>query len=320
MKARAIFLDAKTIGEDISLQPLHEVSDITILPSISDDEVLRACRGLPIIVTNKIPFDRKRLEALSPDLRLICLTATGYNNVDIPAANELGIVVCNVRGYSTTSVAQHTIGMALALLQQLEYYHHFVVSGAYSRSKMFTNFERTWYELEGKTWGIIGMGAIGKKVAEVASVLGCNIAYYSTSGKNTTQGYTHLALADLLGQSHIVSIHAPLNNATRNLINAEKLSYMKKDAILINAGRGGIVAEDDLAETLLEGGIRGAALDVFSNEPIEADSPLLQLPEGRILLSPHAAWGSTEARTRVIEGVAKNIRAYLNGKPQNTVG
>ncbi|GAB6089274.1 NAD(P)-dependent oxidoreductase [Spirochaeta dissipatitropha] len=319
MKPSAVFLDALTIGNDISLQELHDVSEIDIYDQTDTEDVIRLCHGKAVIITNKIIFDRSLLHELSDKLRLICLTATGYNNIDVDAATELGILVCNVRDYSTDSVAQHTFNLCLNLLQQTDYYHRYIAEGEYSQAPVFTHFGRPWFELSGKTWGIIGMGAIGKRTAEIASAFGCRIIYYSSSGMDRTPEYCRHDLHELLKESDIISIHAPLTEKTNGLIGLKELRLMQKDSLIINVGRGGIIKENDLAAALREGIIRGAAVDVFTNEPLEQESSLLDVPEGRLLLSPHIAWGSTEARQRVIAAVAGNIRAYAAGHPVNTV-
>ena len=319
MKPSAVFLDAATLGDDLSLDPLHQIADMQVFAATGDDQVVERCRGAAVVVTNKVVFDQHRLRELQPSLRLICLTATGYNNVDTRAAAELGITVCNVRDYSTDSVAQHTLAMTLALLQHLAYYAEFVAGGAYVNAPVFTHFGRPWYELAGKTWGIIGMGAIGRRTAQLAAALGCRVVYYSSTGQNRDANYQRLELEDLLGSSQVVSIHAPLNDRTRNLIAARELELLQPEAVLVNVGRGGIVNETDLAQALHRGLLRGAALDVFVDEPVRPDSPLLHVPSERLLMTPHIAWGSIEARTRVVTGVADNIGAFQAGRPQNVV-
>ncbi|AFG38746.1 NAD(P)-dependent oxidoreductase [Spirochaeta africana] len=320
MKPQAVFLDAATLGEDISLQPLHRAAEITIHQTTPEAEVLERCRGASVVVTNKIRFDRHRLQSLSQTLRLICLTATGYDNIDITAAREFGITVCNVRDYSTDSVAQHTLAITLSLLQHITYYAEFTASGSYSAAPAFTHFGRPWFELANKTWGIIGMGAIGRKTAAIAAALGCRVLYYSSSGQDREPRFERVELAELLQRSQVVSIHAPRTERTSGLIAAAELAQMQSDAILVNVGRGGIVDEAALATALQAGEIRGAALDVFVDEPLLPDSPLLGIDRSRLLLTPHVAWGSIEARSRVVAGVADNILAFQRGTPENTVG
>lgn len=320
MKPQAVFLDAATLGDDLSLEPLSAAAAISIYPVTGEQEVEERCRGAAVVITNKVVFTRERLQALQEHLRLICLTATGFNNVDVKAARELGITVCNVKGYSTDSVAQHTLAISLSLLQQIRYYADFVHDGSYAHAPVFTHFGRPWYEVTGKTWGIIGMGAIGSRTAGIVQSLGCEVIYYSSSGKDRDTRYARAELDELLAKSHIISIHAPLNNRTKGLIGKRELALMKPDAILVNVGRGGIVDEQDLAEALVHGRIRGAAIDVFVNEPIEQNSALLEVPHDRLLMTPHIAWGSIEARQRVVEGVVHNIQQFMLGTPTNVVG
>jgi glycerate dehydrogenase len=248
----------------------------------------------------------------APNLKLICVTATGVNNIDTAYAGQKGIAVKNVAGYSTESVVQSTFASLLALLHNIPYFDYYVKSGAYSTSPMFTHFGHTFRELTGKPFGIIGMGAIGKRVAGVAGAFGANVSYYSTSGQNTCPGYTRLGLPELLRQSDVVSIHAPLNEKTKNLIDYAALQTMKPTALLVNMGRGGIVNETDLAKALDNGLIGGAAIDVYEQEPLPDDHPYLCVKNRqRLILTPHVAWSSTEARTRLIQLTAKNIETFI---------
>lgn len=319
MKPHAVFLDAATIGDDIPLDTLSTHSRMTVFPTTSDEQVEERCQGSAVVVTNKAVFQHDRLQRLSSHLKLICLTATGYDNIDTKAAAELGITVCNVRDYSTDSVAQHTLTMTLSLLQQIEYYHHFVSDGHYTHSPVFTHFGRPWYELAGKTWGIIGLGSIGRRTAEIVETIGCKVVYYSSSNKDRDPARQRLSLDELLRVSDVVSIHAPLNTHTKGLIGSAELEQMQSHSIIVNVGRGGIIQEEALADILQQNRIRGAAIDVFVDEPIQQDSPLLAVDSERLLLTPHIAWGSTEARKRVIQGVADNIGSFFAGTPQNVV-
>nr|WP_297889231.1 NAD(P)-dependent oxidoreductase [Sulfurihydrogenibium sp.] len=230
------------------------------------------------------------------------------------------MAVTNVAGYSTNSVVQHTFGMLFYLLEHLRYYDEYVKSGGYAKSPIFTHIGKPFWEIYGKTWGIIGLGTIGKKVAQIAESFGCDVIYYSTSGKNTAQKYPHKALDELLSISDIVSIHAPLNEYTKNLITYEKLKLMKKTAILLNLGRGGIVNEEDLAKALDEGLIAAAGLDVLEKEPMNLDNPLLQIKnKDRLLITPHIAWTSIEARQTLVKEIYLNIDAFIHGKQRNRV-
>lgn len=312
-------LDSATLGSDIDTNILSQFGDFRDYPATDAKDVVERIGESEVVVTNKIVMDATVLEA-ARSLRLICLTATGVNNIDLAAAERLGIAVTNVAGYSTASVAQHTVASTLSLLEHLHYYDDYIKSGQYSGNTMFTHLKRTFWELDGKHWGIIGLGAIGKAVATVAEALGCTISYYSTSGRNTDAPYPRVELAELLEHSDIVSIHAPLNEKTKGLLTTDELSLMKPHAVLVNVGRGGIVHERDLAQALRDGLIRAAAIDVFEREPVEADNPLLAPDIGeKLLLTPHIAWASVEARTRVIAEVSANIQAFLAGEKRNRV-
>ena len=246
--------------------------------------------------------------------------ATGYNNIDIEYAKENGIAVTNVAGYSTGTVAQHTFELLLTLYDNIRYFDDFVKSGEYSKSGMFTNLERTYNDLSGKVWGIIGLGNIGKKVAKIAQAFGARVVYYSTSGKNSDSNFVRVELEELLKTCDVISIHAPLNEKTKGLINYKALTMMKKDAILINVGRGPIVVDEDLAQAIDEEIIGGAALDVFEAEPIPNNNPLLSIKNTeKLIMTPHIAWASEEARDRLFTDLLENIRAYNRGQKRNRV-
>ncbi len=305
-----VFLDASSIG-NTDLSALSALGNFTAFPDTAPNQLLVRCREADVIITNKVKLLRNELEAL-PRLKLICIAATGMNNVDLPAAAEKGIPVRNVPGYSTDSVAELTFTLALSLSHHLSYQDQYVKSGSYSRSGLFTNYTRTFHELRDKQWGIIGMGTIGKRVAELAACFGTHVSYHSTSGKNREAGYPHKTLENLLKDSDIISIHAPLNDQTRFMIGYNQLRLMKPDAFLINVGRGKIVREIDLARALREGKLAGAGLDVFEQEPILPEHPLLadDIKE-KVLLTPHIAWASIEARQRLVDATAAHIKDLL---------
>lgn len=308
---KIVFLDTKTMGEVPNLEILKKLGDIIYYPITHPTETLNRLKEAYIAITCKVDIDKPLMEKL-PVLKLICIAATGTNNIDLEFARIKGIQVKNVSGYSTNSVAQSTFSMILALLNHTAYFDNYVKSGNYSTNDTFTHIGRSIKELHGKNFGIIGLGSIGKKVAEIAEVFGCNIYYFSTSGKNKYHKYVQLTFEELLSISDIVSIHAPLNDATRNLVDYDKLRLMKPSAILINTGRGGIVNEADLAKSLNEGLIGGAGIDVFTKEPIAPDNPLLYIKEKeKIIFSPHSAWTSIEARKLLIEKIAENIRGFI---------
>jgi glycerate dehydrogenase len=306
---KIVFLDEYSVaGRDMS--SVARFGDYVGYNMTRPEEVLERCKGAEIVIANKVVLSAEIMRAL-PCLKLICVAATGMNNVDLVAAAELGIEVRNAIGYSTYSVAETTLCSALALLREVVYYDEYFHSGRYAKSDRPFNFDRPTSQIRGKKWGIIGLGNIGREVARLASAFGCEVSYTSTSGVARKEEYPALPLEDLLAESDIVSIHAPLNAKTLNLIDKRELSLMKPSAILINVARGGIVNEEALAAALDGGVIRGAALDVFSTEPL-TDSPLYRIKERhKLLASPHNAWSSDDAIDRLIGCIAKNIEEFL---------
>lgn len=309
-----VFLDAKTVGTPPNLDKLKELGDVTFYPYTQPEQTEERIREADIVITNKVVLDEELISKFTGQLKMIAIAATGMNNVDLESAEKHGVVVKNVAGYATDSVAQSTFSMLFRLMQDLEYYDDFIKSGEYSKSEIFTNLDRPFHELKGKRFGIIGLGTIGQRVAEIAEVFGAETVYYSTSGKNTDQPYKRMDLAELLKTSDVVSIHAPLNENTDNLIAYDQIKKMKRSAILINTGRGRIVNEADLAKALDKELIAGAALDVFEQEPMSKENPLLKVQKrSGLLMLPHITWSSVEARTELIEGVYYNIREFLDG-------
>lgn len=308
---RLVLLDADTLGHDLDLTPIEKFGKLIKYHCTKADETLSRIEDADIVLTNKVVINRSMMEQ-SPKLKLICVTATGMNNIDLIAAKELGIEVKNVAGYSTESVAQHTMAMGLYLIEKLGYYNNTVKCGTWSRGEMFTDLSKPFFEISGKQWGIIGLGAIGREVATVATAFGATVSYYSTSGNNRKQAYQHKELDRLLSESDIISIHAPLNEQTKNLISKDNLSLLKEGAILLNLGRGGIVNEADLAEKLNNSHIY-VGLDVMAKEPIEIDNPLLCInnPE-QLLITPHIAWASIEAREKLLDRLIENIRTFVD--------
>lgn len=309
-----VFLDASTIGDVPNLDSLKELGDVTFYDVTRPDETADRIREADVAITNKVVFTRELMKA-AENLKLICIAATGMNNVDREAAEDLGIAVKNVAGYASVSVAQTTFAMILHLQMDLKRYDNFVKSGDYSESPIFTNMDQNYREISDMRFGIIGLGNIGRKVADIATAFGAEVVYYSTSGKNTDQPYQRLKLEELLNTSDVVSIHAPLNENTDGLIGAKQLRQMKTTALLINTGRGGIVNEKDLAQALDDDAISGAALDVFEQEPLNPDNPLLKIKnKDRLLLTPHIAWASVEARIELIEGVKNNVKEFIGAE------
>jgi glycerate dehydrogenase len=309
---KIVFLDEYSVcGRDLS--SIKKFGDYTGYETTSPDQVLERCADAEVVISNKVVLDATIIASL-PKLRLICVAATGMNNIDLNAAAEHGVEVRNAVGYSTYSVAETTICSALSLLREVTYYDNYFKSGEYAKSERIFNFDRPTAQLRGKRWGIIGMGNIGREVARLAEAFGCEVVYYSTSGVERDEVYNKLSLNELLNSSDVISIHCPLNERTQNLISAKELAMIKKSAILINVARGGIVNEVALAEALNNGNLRGAALDVFTTEPLR-ESPLYNLQDPyRLLASPHNAWSSVEAIDRLIACIAGNIQEYTAKK------
>lgn len=317
-KKIAVF-QTNTLGKDVDLSELLKLGDVTMYPFVSQDEVIEKARDAEVLVTNKNIINKDVIDCL-PKLKLIALTATGYNNVDVEYAREKGIKVSNVKGYSTDTVAQHTLALALHLIEKNHLYDEFVKSKQYCHHDMFSYFDYQFHDISSMTWGIAGLGNIGRKVADIVSTMGANVQYYSTSGKNSTDDYKQVDFDTLLATSDIISIHAPLNDQTKYLFNKETMRKMKYHSYLINVGRGPIVNEEDLVELLNQGWFDGVGLDVFENEPLPADSPLFNIKDmNKVILTPHVAWGSQEARQRLVHEVYLNIKAYLRGENRNIV-
>jgi len=307
---KIVFLDKKTIGEVSNLNLVHRLGEIEMYDNTFPEEVVGRAAGMDVIITNKVVINRKIIDSL-PDLKLICVAATGMNNIDIDYAKEKGIEVKNVVAYSTDSVAQTTFAMLLYLLNRHSYYDAYVKSSAYGRSDIFTHHGPGFWELAGKRFGIIGLGNIGRRVAKIAESFGMEVVFYSTTGRNNNINYKRFDLDTLLNTADIVSIHAPLTELTEDLITYEKIGMMKRCAILLNTGRGGIINEGDLVRALNDNLIAAAGLDVLTQEPISQASPLLKvMDKDKIIVTPHIAWASIEARERLIEKIAKNIEAF----------
>lgn len=308
---KIVNLDAKTIGADADFSALKEFGEYVSYPLTSYDETLERCRGAQIVLTNKVVLDKALLEQLS-ELKLICVTATGTNIVDVEFAKSRGIEVKNVAGYSTLSVAQHTLTMALDCLSQIHYYDDYVKSGEWCKSEIFTHLAGGRRGLAGLKWGIIGFGSIGARVAHLASAFDAKVCYTSTSGKNTASTYPRMELDELLAQSDIISIHAPLNSATMNLIDSAKIAKLKKGAVLINVGRGSIVNEEAVAKTLKNGADFYYACDVLEKEPMRAGHPFLDRAiQSRLLLTPHIAYAYGNSLRELISMSIDNVRSFF---------
>ena len=300
------FLDAATMG-NVSFEPFERLGEFVSYDNSTPEEARERVRDIDVLLINKVLVDKALIDS-APNLKLICIAATGVNNIDVECAASKGIPVRNAVGYSTDSVVQSTFMHILSLVGGAPYFDASVKSGNYSRSGMFTDPNWNWWELAGKTIGIIGLGNIGKKVAHIAEAFGMNVCYFSTSGTGHCKDYPSLSLEELLRKSDIVSIHAPLNERTKDLIGREQLALMKPSAYLVNMGRGAIVVEKVLADAVDAGVIAGAGIDVFVTEPVPEDHPYLKMahPE-RMRLAPHVAWASVEARKRLVGIMAENI-------------
>lgn len=306
-----VFLDAYSLG-DSDLSKIKALGTCEFYETTLPDETAARCAAADVVITNKVKMTREVMEQ-ARRLRLICVAATGTNNIDHAAAEALGIAVRNVPGYSTMSVAETTLALVMGLWRQTPYYDRFVKSGAYTASGRIFHLDRPVHELRGKCWGIIGMGQIGREVARVAEALGTEVCYYSTSGKNLSAGWPCLPLEEVLGKADVLSVHAPLNAATAGLIGGEAIRRMRPSAVLVNVARGGIVDEAAVASALNEGRLAGYGTDVFPEEPLPADSPLWQVKDPtRLLLTPHYAWASAEARDRLADAIAQHILQLKN--------
>ncbi len=309
---KIVLLDRDTLGS-VDLSIFERFGDFISYDKTNRNETLQRVKDSDIIITNKVVIDKGILQNCK-SLKLICIAATGMNNVDLEFAKIQGVEVKNVAGYSTASVTQATFTLLLSLIGNSCFYDEYVKSKKWSKSPIFTNLEKEFFEIKGKTWGIIGLGNIGKAVANVATAFGANVIYYSTSGVNRDNLYQRKNLYDLLKDSDIVSIHAPLNKKTDNLIKKDELSLMKKGAIILNMGRGGIVNEEDLAYAVDNFDIL-AGLDVSKVEPMPSDNPLLHVEQKEnIIFSPHIAWASKEARATLVKMIADNIENFLKGE------
>lgn len=315
---KLIFLDVKTLGFPVDVSILDRFGQVSVYDDVPDSEVGRVIHDAEILITNQNRLNERNLKS-AEKLKLICQTGTGYNNIDVEYCRRKGIAVTNVPGYAASSVAQHTFAMLFYLISHSAYYDRYT-KYEYSKGVRTLHQNKEFFELEGKTWGIIGMGQIGRKVAQYAGGFGCNIVYYSTSGQNRQSSFQRVTLEEVLSRSDILSIHAPLNESTRNLIGRQELRSMKPTAYLLNLGRGGIVRESDLANALKEKWIAGAGLDVFEQEPLPPDHPLIQLSDcENLYMTPHIGYASIESRMRLMESIGGNIECFLKGEPQNRI-
>ncbi|MBQ4557257.1 MAG: hydroxyacid dehydrogenase [Clostridia bacterium] len=309
-------LDAATLGDGLDFSVLERFGEVIRYDGTAAYEVAERISDADIIIINKIKINDDTLR-LASKLKLVCVFATGYDNIDLDACRKKNIAVCNVKGYSTHSVAQLTVLMALMLIEKIGAYTDFVKDGSYTASGIANRLIPINHELYGKTWGIVGAGAIGKQVAKVAEAFGCKVLAFKRTPDESLDCVT---LEELLVRSDIVSLHTPLNDSTRNLIGARELDMMKNDAILINVARGAVTDEAAVAKAVLGGSIGGFATDVYSVEPFPADHPMASLCNcENAMLTPHMAWGALEARVRCLDEIVQNIESFLNGGKRNRV-
>lgn len=308
-------LDSATLGDDISFDEFRRIGDVDVYDMTPDDAVYDRINGSDVVVVNKLKLNRSNLE--NSGIKLICVAATGYDNIDVDYCRENGIGVCNVVGYSTDCVAQVTVAMVLSLVNHLPEYNRCVTDGSYTRSGVQNRLVPVYHELAGKTWGIVGAGNIGGKVAEIARAFGCSVIVYK---RTPDERFECSDLDTVMTQSDIISVHLPLSDSTRNIINAGRISLMKKDAVIVNVARGAVWDEEAVADAVEKGRIGGMGCDVYSAEPMSSEHPFNRIMHlDNVCLTPHMAWGSYESRSRCISTMAKNIKCYFNGEKFNRV-
>ena len=310
-------LDIDTLGDDLDLSAVEGLGDVTIYPLTLQSDVKERITDADVLIINKVKLNSQNLP-FAKNLKLICITATGFDNVDIEYCREHGIAVCNVAGYSTDSVVQLTMAMAFSLTTNLNAFDSYVKSGTYTESGTFNCLKPVFHEMSKMTWGVVGLGNIGGKVAKVAQAMGCKVLAYK---KTPVDDFECVDIDTLCEQSDIISLHTPLNDGTYHLINKDRLSKMKKNAILINVARGAVVDEAAVSDAVINGKIAGLGVDVYSTEPMQKDSPYQQLlGRSNVIFTPHMAWGAYEARNRCIEEVAENIKSFMkNGRRSRIV-
>jgi len=309
-------LDSSTLGEDIDLSLLNSLGNVSVYSKTTQEEVTERISDADVLVLNKVKLTCENLP-VAKNLKLICITATGFDNVDIEYCKNNGIAVCNVCGYSTDSVAQLTVSLVLSLIMHLEEYNHYVKNGDYTKSGVHNHLKPVFHEISSMTWGIVGYGNIGKKVADVARAFGCRVIVYK---KHLIDDVECVDIETLCKESDIITVHLPLTEETKWIIDEKQFDMMKKTAVMVNVARGAVVNEEAVSKALKDGKIGGFATDVYSVEPLQKDNPLNEVIEYRnVLLTPHMAWGAYEARVRCMEEVKKNIEAFFKGEIRNRV-
>ena len=316
---KLVVLERNSAGTDIDVSCFEKFGEVDYYPNTVAHNTAERVKDADIIIANKAPLNETTLKG-APNVKLICLFATGFDNVDLDYCRSRGIKVANVVNYCTSTVAQHTLLLALMLAEKIAFYDEYVKSGTYSAQDRFSNFDRVFNDLEGKTWGIVGMGTIGRRVAGLAQAFGCKVIFYSASGRSTCTDYERVGFDTLLQESDILSLHCPLSDRTRGLFNKEAFARMKETAILVNVARGPVVDTQALYDALTGQQIAGAGLDVLEQEPMTKDNPLAQIKDStKLIITPHMSWASLESRTRLVEEVVRNIEAFLAGEDRNVV-
>lgn len=314
---RIVILDAKTLGDGVNFDAISSTGELTLHSLTAPDQIAERIADAEVVIVNKIRLNESNLQS-AKHLKLICVAATGYDNIDTDYCRKRGIAVCNVVGYSTDSVAQLTISLALTLLMHMPYFTGFVRDGSYTASGVPNCLSPIFHELAGKTWGVIGAGNIGMKVAQIADAFGCRVLLHCRHNKEA--GYPIVPLKQLCKESDVISIHTPLNNDSFHMINSELIQSMKDGVILVNVARGAVTDENAIVQNVLSGKIGGFGTDVYSVEPFGADHPMYSLREHpNVCMTPHLAWGALEARQRCIDEMAKNIRSFIECGSQNRI-
>jgi glycerate dehydrogenase len=313
---KIVFLDSLALGEGLDLDSFKDLGEVEIYPSSTNEQIIERTVDCDVAITNKLKLNKTNLEN-AKSLKLICVTATGFDNIDIEYAKERGIGVCNVVGYSTTNVAQITAGFVLQLINKSIEYQKSVSSGYYSECGVANILSPIYREIDGLTWGIVGFGNIGRRVASVAEALGCHVL---VNKREAIDDYECVDIDTVCRECDIITLHTPLNDGTRDLINAERISKMRDGVILVNVARGAVTDEQAIADAVKSGKIGGFACDVYSCEPFSKEHPFYEIMDREnVLLTPHMAWGSLDARVRLLNEVKENIKAYFSGKIRNRV-
>ena len=316
---KIVILERNSVGTDVEVSCFEKFGEVICYDNTVERQVAERIGDADIIIGNKAPLNESTLKDAA-NVKLICLFSTGYDCVDIDYCRGRNIKVANVVDYCTDAVSQHTFAMLFYLLEHLRHYDDYVKNGTYGAQDLFSNFDLPFVELKDKIWGIVGMGHIGRKVAGIAQAFGCHVIFYSASGKSSCTEYERVDLDTLLRTSDFLSLHCPLSERTRGLIDKNALQKMKQTAILLNVARGPVINNADLYWALQNEEIKAAGLDVLEKEPIGSDNLLGRIQDSnRLLITPHMAWAATEARIRIVEEVFQNIEAYLNGKDRNIV-